>query len=128
MKDKKLVIAVDFDGTLCEYSFPNIGKQNEHHKKLMSILIKLKQNGHKIILWTNRGDNEKYKSLSEAVEWCKNQGLEFDQVNKNIPEKELTKLSGYSPKVIADYYIDDKALSFNNTQNIKNTLETLFTI
>ena len=104
----KKKIAVDFDGTLCEYNFPYIGKQNKEHKELMDTLIKLKESGHQIILWTNRGDNEKYKVLSEAIEWCRSQGLEFDAVNKNLPNQK--KVSGYSPKIMADYYIDDKAV------------------
>lgn len=122
---KKLTIAVDFDGTLCTYAFPGIGEQTENHKQLMDTLIRLRQNGHKLILWTNRGDNDKYKSLAEAVEWCKNKGLEFDEVNKNLPEKELNKLSGYSPKIMADYYIDDKALSFGNPDSMRSALEVL---
>lgn len=122
---KKLTIAVDFDGTLCTYAFPGIGEQTENHKQLMDTLIRLRQNGHKLILWTNRGDNDKYKSLTEAVEWCRNKGLEFDEVNKNLPEKELSKLSGYSPKIMADYYIDDKALSFGNPDSMISSLEVL---
>ena len=122
---KKLTIAVDFDGTLCTYAFPGIGEQTENHKQLMDTLIRLRQNGHKLILWTNRGDNDKYKSLTEAVEWCRNKGLEFDEVNKNLPEKELSKLSGYSPKIMADYYIDDKALSFGNPDSMLSALEVL---
>lgn len=122
---KKLTIAVDFDGTLCTYAFPGIGEQTENHKQLMDTLIRLRQNGHKLILWTNRGDNDKYKSLTEAVEWCRNKGLEFDEVNKNLPEKELSKLSGYSPKIMADYYIDDKALSFGNPDSMRSALEVL---
>ena len=122
---KKLIIAVDFDGTLCTYAFPGIGEQTENHKQLMDTLIRLRQNGHKLILWTNRGDNDKYKSLTEAVEWCRNKGLEFDEVNKNLPEKELSKLSGYSPKIMADYYIDDKALSFGNPDSMQSALEVL---
>jgi hypothetical protein len=111
---KQLTIAVDFDGTLCEYAFPNIGNQTDQQKQLLNLLISLKQKGHYLILWTNRGDNEKLKCLSEAIEWCKQQGLEFDQINKNNPEREAKKLSGYSPKILADYYIDDKALEFGN--------------
>ena len=82
---KQLVIAVDFDGTLCEYAFPSIGKQTEQQKNLLDFLIKLREKGHYLILWTNRGDNEKLKCLSEAIEWCKQQGLEFDQINKINP-------------------------------------------
>ena len=111
---KQLTIAVDFDGTLCEYAFPNIGNQTDQQKQLLNLLISLKRKGHYLILWTNRGDNEKLKCLSEAIEWCKQQDLEFDQINKNNPEREAKKLSGYSPKILADYYIDDKALEFGN--------------
>ena len=118
-----LKIAVDFDGTLCEYGFPGIGQQKKEHKKLMDTLITLKNNGHKLILWTNRGDNEEYKSLTEAVEWCKEKGLEFDAINENPPDQK--KLSGYSPKIMADYYIDDKALEFGTGLSMIKTINFL---
>jgi hypothetical protein len=113
--NKRLTIAVDFDGTLCEYEFPGIGQQKEEHKQLMDVLIKMRNQGHKLILWTNRGDNEQYKSLTDAVEWCKEKGLEFDTINENLPNQK--KLSGYSPKIMADYYVDDKALTFSNNES-----------
>lgn len=122
---KSLVIAVDFDGTLCEYGFPRIGEQKEKHKELLSLLLKLQAEGHKLVLWTNRGDNEKYKSLTEAIEWCRQRGLSFDAINKNLPEKERTKLSGYSPKIIADIYIDDRALSFGTEDQMETSLAHL---
>ena len=125
MSDKKLTIAVDFDGTLCEFAFPDIGEQQIGHRMLMDKLIELRKDGHKLILWTNRGDNEEYPVLTEAVEWCKERGLEFDTVNENLPNQK--KLSGYSPKVMADIYIDDKALEFNAEYwgGALNYLETL---
>jgi len=125
MSDKKLTIAVDFDGTLCEFAFPDIGKQKIGHRMLMDKLIELRKDGHKLILWTNRGDNEEYQVLTEAVEWCKERGLEFDTVNENLPNQK--KLSGYSPKVMADIYIDDRALEFNAEYwgGALNYLETL---
>ena len=51
---KRLVIAVDFDGTLCQTSFPKILEQTKKQKKLLSNLIQLKKKGHKLILWTCR--------------------------------------------------------------------------
>ena len=125
MSDKKLTIAVDFDGTLCEFAFPDIGEQKNGHRMLMDKLIELRKDGHKLILWTNRGDNEEYQVLTEAVEWCKERGLEFDTVNENLPNQK--KLSGYSPKVMADIYIDDRALEFNAEYwgGALNYLETL---
>lgn len=120
---KKLVIAVDFDGTLVENAFPKIGEQKQNHRKLMEMMIKLRKQGHKVILWTNRGDNEEYPVLTEAVKFCKERGLEFDAVNENVPGQK--KLSGPSPKVMADYYIDDKALPFNFAPNQLDTLEVV---
>ena len=116
-------IAVDFDGTLCEYAFPEIGKQNKEHRTLMNLLIKLRNDGHKIILWTNRGDNDEYKVLTEAIEWCRSKGLEFDAVNENLPDQK--KLSGYSPKIMADLYIDDKALQFGDETSRLNSINAL---
>jgi hypothetical protein len=86
----------------------------------------MRSQGHKLILWTNRGDNEQYKSLTEAIEWCKEKGLEFDAVNQNLPDQK--KLSGYSPKIMADYYIDDKALEFGTIESKMKTLNILSNI
>jgi hypothetical protein len=117
-KKDSYVIAVDFDGTLCEYAFPKIGEQKQHHKELLELLVTMRKNGHKLILWTCRGDNEEYPCLSEAVDWCRKQGLEFDAINENI--KGTKKLSGPSPKVLADYYLDDRSLIFNSQDYIKS--------
>jgi hypothetical protein len=120
---KLLTIAVDFDGTLCEYAFPKIGEQNNEHKELMRLLIELRNSGHKLILWTNRGDNKEYPVLTEAINWCKERGLEFDAVNENLPNQK--KLSGYSPKIMADYYIDDKVLEFGNYESKNRTINAI---
>lgn len=124
-KKKSYTIAVDFDGTLCEYAFPKIGKQEKHHKDLLEVLIDIRKKGHKLILWTCRGDNEQYLCLTEAIDWCKIQGLEFDAINENIAGTK--KISGPSPKVVADIYLDDKALLFNfdNAQNSLGLLKDL---
>ena len=92
-----------FDGTLCESVFPGIGSPN---MALIRHLIKRRKQGNKIILWTCRvGDR-----LQEAVEWCKQYGLEFDAVNENLPEM-IEKWGGETRKVFADVYIDDKSLN-----------------
>ena len=116
MSEKKITIAVDFDGTLCEYDFPKIGNQTEEQIKLMNHLIQMRKNGHKLILWTNRGDNEEYPVLTEAVNWCRERGLEFDSVNENLPTQK--KLSGYSPKIMADIYLDDKSLHISDWRSL----------
>jgi uncharacterized HAD superfamily protein len=113
---KKLVIAVDFDGTLCQTKFPKILKQTSKQKKLLNDLKRLKKKGHKLILWTCRGDNKKFPALSEAIEWCKSKGLTFNSINRNV--KGQKKISGFSPKIIADIYIDDKCINLKNWKNL----------
>lgn len=103
MKRNYIIYAVDFDGTLCESNFPEIGEPN---KTLISRLIKRKNKGHKIILWTCRVGER----LREAVDWCKQFGLEFDAVNENLPEI-VAEWGGESRKIFADVYIDDKAVN-----------------
>ena len=96
--------------------FPNILKQTSKQKKLLENLKKLKKKGHKLILWTCRGDNKKYPALTDAIKWCKKKGLTFNSINKNI--KGQKKVSGFSPKVIADIYIDDKCINYRHWKNL----------
>lgn len=100
------IIAVDFDGTLCENRWPEIGAPNE---KLINYLKDQKRNGTLIILWTCRtGDR-----LLEAVEWCIEQGLYFDSINQNVPEQ-IELFGEDTRKIFADKYIDDKNFHFSN--------------
>lgn len=98
-----LIYAVDFDGTLCENAYPEIGSPN---KSLIRLLKRRRSKGSKVILWTCRvGDR-----LIEAVDWCKQFGLEFDAVNENLPEM-IEEYGGDTRKVFADVYIDDKMVN-----------------
>lgn len=96
-----MVIAVDFDGTLCEARWPEIGKANEG---LIEWLRQCRESGDKLILWTCREE----KLLDDALAWCKAWGLEFDSVNDNLPER-IAQYGNNCRKVSADIYLDDKA-------------------
>lgn len=97
---KQNIIAVDFDGTLCENKWPEIGMPNE---ELIDYLKKRQAAGEKLILWTNRFDER----LDEAVKWCEEHGLVFDAVNENLPE--IVEAFGVDPrKIFANEYIDDR--------------------
>jgi hypothetical protein len=98
---EKMIIAVDFDGTLCIENYPNIGEANTD---LINALIARRRAGDKLILWTCREE----MLLENAVAWCKQQGLEFDAVNDNLEEVKI-KYQHNSRKITADIYIDDKA-------------------
>ena len=94
-----IIIAVDFDGTLCWNKWPRIGKEK---RPVIDYLISQKRQGVKLILWTMR-DGEQ---LDEAVSWCRERGLEFDAVNDNL--REVQERYGNNPrKVFANYYLDD---------------------
>ena len=102
MADRTLpyIVAVDFDGTLCENAFPSIGAPK---MDVINAIKEYKSYGWKIILWTCRNKEH----LTKAVAWCKLHGLEFDAVNTNLPEvQEL--FGGDTRKIFADVYIDDK--------------------
>ena len=98
-----MIIAVDFDGTLCVESYPEIGAPN---LKLIRMLRKKQELGDKLILWTCRAGDK----LDEAVEWCRMQGLYFDAVNDNLPEM-VEMWGNNSRKITADIYIDDKSMT-----------------
>lgn len=100
----KKVIAVDFDGTLCTKNWPGIGEPNS---ELISQLAEEQKNGAAIILFTCREG----KRLKEAVAWCKDQGLKFDEVNRNLRER-IKIYRSDSRKISADVYIDDRAAAF----------------
>lgn len=95
------IIAVDFDGTLCENAFPKIGAPIT---AAINYVKEQQRGGAKLILWTNRcGDR-----LTEAVAWCKDQGLAFDAVNENLPEL-IEAFGNDCRKVFANEYFDDRA-------------------
>ena len=96
-----LTIAVDFDGTIVENRFPEIGKPILF---AFESLKKLQDEGHRLILWTYRNGDR----LEEAVEFCKNNGLDFYAVNKSYPEEEYDDT--ISRKILADIFIDDRNL------------------
>jgi hypothetical protein len=94
-------IAVDFDGTIVEHKYPEIGKELLFAFETLKQLIKQK---HQVILWTYRAGQE----LDEAVEFCRENGVEFFAVNKNFPEEYYD--GSISRKIDADVYIDDRNL------------------
>ena len=99
------VYAIDFDGTLCEGMWPEIGVPN---MMLIEFLHRRKLNGDKLILWICR-EGER---LNEAIRYCNAHGLEFDTINENLPEF-ITEFYGDSRKIFADFYIDDKGIDPN---------------
>lgn len=98
-----MIIAVDFDGTIVEHRYPAIGKELPF---AIETLLKLKEEGHRLILWTVREGTY----LDEAVEFCRKRGLEFYAINRDYPEEEQECNKHYTRKLKADLWIDDRNL------------------
>ena len=97
MRDYQPILAVDFDGTIVEHRFPDIGPELPH---ATDTLKDLQASGWLLILWTCREG----RKLQEAVEWCADLGLDFDAVNENAFDAD-----GFGhPKVVATVYVDDR--------------------
>lgn len=98
-----MIIAVDFDGVLCEDRFPMIGRPK---MQAINLIAQLMDEGNEVILWTSRTDRE----LEAAVKWCEEIGLHFCAINENAPSnirQYIRKYPNGTRKVYADVYIDD---------------------
>jgi len=98
-----MTIAVDFDGTIVEHKYPQIGEERPFATDTLKMLI---QDRHKLILWTVREG----KYLDEAVQWCKERGVTFYAINRDYPEETAQNNDHFSRKIKADVFIDDSSL------------------
>ena len=98
-----MYICVDFDGTIVDHRFPEIGAPVP---QALETIKKLQEGGHKIILFTMRSDSQKDGDvLTQAVDFLKNNGIELYGINRNPDQYEWTS----SPKAYGQIYIDDAA-------------------
>jgi len=96
-RGRQLLVAVDFDGTVVEHEYPNIGLPVPGAIETLRELMELRAD---LILWTMRSGVE----LAEAVSWLTERGIHLFGVNCN-PETNWST----SPKAYAHVYIDDAA-------------------
>ncbi len=97
-----MTIAVDFDGTIVEHKYPAIGAELPFATDTLKMLIK---DRHRVILWTVREG----PLLEEAVNWCRERGVEFYAINREYPEETKTNNQHYSRKLNSvDIWIDDR--------------------
>ena len=98
-----MVIAVDFDGTIVEHRYPEIGEERPFATETLKMLIR---DRHQLILWSVREG----KLLDDAVEWCRQRGVEFWAINRDYPEETTDNNQSFSRKIKADLFIDDRNL------------------
>ena len=110
-----MIIAIDFDGTCVTNEFPKVGKDIG----AAPVLRELVKNGHKLIVYTMRGDRPKGGDtgdptilnvtgmfLQDAIDWFKDNHITLYSIQTNPHQHKWTS----SPKCYAELYIDDAAL------------------
>ena len=98
-----MIIAVDFDGTIVEHRYPAIGEEKPFAIETLKMLIR---DRHQLILWSVREG----QLLDDAVQWCRERGVEFWAVNRDYPEEDPRHNQHFSRKLKADIFIDDRNL------------------
>lgn len=98
-----MYICVDFDGTVVDHRYPDIGTPVPGAFKWLK---RLQKHGVKIILYTMRSDSpQSGKSLTDAVHYMESHGIKLYGVNRN-PDQDVWTTS---PKAYCDVYVDDSA-------------------
>ena len=91
-----MIIACDFDGVIHNDKLPVKGKRmGEPMLGAVQAIEDLQEQGHTIIIHTVRGNSPKH-----IEDWCTFYGIEPDGITNIKPN--------------ADYYIDNKALTFSS--------------
>lgn len=98
---KKLVIGLDFDGTIVKSRYPKIGRFKFGAKFVCRWLYR---RGHTLILWTCREGI----LLDEAVWACWMKGINFHYHNENTTER-IEQYGGDCRKLSSDILVDDTA-------------------
>lgn len=98
-----MTIAVDFDGTIVKHRYPEIGEEIPFAIQTLKMLI---EERHQLILWSVREG----QLLDDAIEWCRQRGVEFYAANKDFPEEDVQQNPHYSRKLKVDLFIDDRNL------------------
>ena len=112
---KKLIIAVDFDGTICDVSFPEVGKMKPEADVYIN---KLFNDGHDIIINTCRSGIHE----GAAETFLRSQKIQFTYINSNLPRL-IVEYGQDCRKISADIYIDDKSL-----MGLPDTWEDIYNI
>lgn len=97
---KKLILAIDFDGTVATDSFPEVGTLR---KDADVIIRKLYEDGHDIIINTCR--TGKYEGLAEY--FLIENNIPYHFINSNLP-RVIDTYKQDCRKISADFYIDNR--------------------
>lgn len=103
---EQYIIAIDFDGTIVEDSYPKIGNLIPGAREAITNLY---NNGYWIIIWTCRAGIY----LDDCLRFLKWKQIPFHGINESCPTN-IHKHGSDTRKVYADVYIDDKSFHLTN--------------
>lgn len=110
----KPTICVDYDGTLCDFAYPGIGRIKDGAREALKAFRAM---GFYILIYSCRtsswhheifgghpGDKALERPRVQAmIAWLNEQDIPYDEVD-----------DGTKGKPLADYYIDDKGIRFED--------------
>lgn len=115
LSPRKRIIAMDFDGTLVDNQYPDIGFIRED---MWAAATKVMEDPNQIlILWSSRTGEE----LEAAVKFCEAHGLTFEYVNENAQQTK-DEWGGDTRKIFANLYIDDRAGLLNEDGSFRRVV------
>lgn len=98
-----MIIAIDFDGTIVENAFPDVGTPKPN---AIETIKRWKRRGHHIIIWTCRSTDE---TLAPMEKFLNDNNVPYDKINDNV-----TTNFHPNPKIYADVYIDDRGIRYDD--------------
>lgn len=103
------MIAVDFDGTCCDFAYPGVGAPKAGVRE---VLTRLRELGFYILIYSCRSSfwfpesfprELRQRTIDEMTAWLKLHAIPYDEID-----------DGTRGKPFCDLYIDDKAIRFEN--------------
>lgn len=118
---RKTTICFDLDGTIANYNqgwqgLRSIGKPL---KKAVQLLQYCRDSGYRIIIYSCRSNPILNKGVSEQEAA---RVIEQYFIDNKLPYDEIYTGPG---KPVADAYVDDKAVFFNQNSNVKHTIRLI---
>lgn len=111
MKKRKLTLAIDFDDTIVNSKWPDIGELKPFAKEVINELYN--DYNCDIIIWTCRENKE----LQDVYEFLNKNDIKYTTINENTPAIIKCWSNLNCRKVFADLYIDDRGIYTPNNIN-----------
>jgi len=99
-KNRPIILALDFDGSIVDDAFPDIGALKSGAKKIIN---KLHDEGYYIIIWTCRYTD---KEIHSMLRFLSDNKISYDAVNENYPNLDFKPW----PKIFYDVLVCDRNL------------------